>query len=260
MDNENWPRVALASRLREAFISLPNCNISKLNQSKIVEGLQKITFAMNKILTRDIIIKGYQKTGQDAPIALNVERQPTMAKFYAQMSKCTTQISLKDMNVLVEQLPQMVAIMRARGSITEAEMDAAGIPNMNHLDSDKKPKDERALHKQRAVIMNKEDCISKYRNYRRLMDEARVSREANAATAAARKRAKEVEDIRRSSLTPEQKKAERAAKTKATKAARKRAAPAHRKKVIIYESDDDEDIPMFSDDEEEAPARKKQFL
>jgi hypothetical protein len=44
-------------------------------------------------------------------------------------------------------------------------MDALNIPSVNHLDTDEKPKDERALHKQRAVIMNKQDCIDNYKTY-----------------------------------------------------------------------------------------------
>jgi hypothetical protein len=50
------------------------------------------------------------------------------------------------MDLLVQQFPKMVEIMRARGTGTESGMDALGIPNINNLDSDSKPEDARALH------------------------------------------------------------------------------------------------------------------
>jgi len=50
------------------------------------------------------------------------------------------------MDLLVQQFPKMVEIMRARGTGTESEMDELGIPNINNLDSDSKPEDVRALH------------------------------------------------------------------------------------------------------------------
>jgi len=58
------------------------------------------------------------------------------------------------MELLVHQFPEMVKLMREHGTVTEAQMDALNIPNFNEFDSDSKAKDERALHKQRAVIMN----------------------------------------------------------------------------------------------------------
>ena len=67
-------------------------------------------------------------------------------------------------------------------------MDELGIPNFNHLDSDKKPKDQRSLHKQRAVIMNMEDCISKYKNYRLLREQERARKDQSAVDKANKKR------------------------------------------------------------------------
>jgi hypothetical protein len=59
---------------------------------------------------------------------------------------------------------------------------------MNHLDSDKKPKDQRSLHKQRAVIMNMEDCISKYKNYRLFREQERARKAQIVVDKATKKR------------------------------------------------------------------------
>ena len=64
-----------------------------------------------------------------------------------------------------EHLPHFVGIMRQRGRITEADMNEKGIPNYNWLDTDKKPKEQRSLHKQRAVIMNAEEVVAQFIDY-----------------------------------------------------------------------------------------------
>ena len=121
---------------------------------------------MNKVLNKKIIVDGYVRTGQNAPIGFDATGQPTMSKLYAQMSLCKSNISVSEMKILLDSFPQMVQLMRQNGTVTESEMDALSIPSVNHLDSHRKPKDERALHKQRAVIMNKEDCINSYKTYK----------------------------------------------------------------------------------------------
>jgi len=83
---------------------------------------------------------------QDAPIGLNQNKEPTMDKFRAQIRLCKAKISTEVMDLLVQQFPKMVNIMRARGTGTESKMDELGIPNINNLDSDSKPEDARAFH------------------------------------------------------------------------------------------------------------------
>jgi hypothetical protein len=173
---------------------------------------------MQKVLNKSVVRNGYVMCGQDAPIGLNYDKEPTMDKFNAQMRLCKARITTEDMDILVQQFPKMVEIMRARGTVTELEMDELGIPNVNNLDSDSKAKDARALHKQRAVIMNMDDCISKYKLYQQRNATRSKSTEARktlTTTKAAEKR-------RRDNMTPEEKKLEAAAKRKATLAAKKK--------------------------------------
>jgi len=186
VNNDNWKNAPLTKKLTIEFRS--QGGISALNQRKLVDGIVKISFCMQKILTKSIVRRGYQRCGQDAPIGLDDDGKPTMSKFLAQMSLCSHNISKKVMETLIQQFPRMVQIFRERGTVTEAEMDELGIPNFNHLDSDKKPKDQRSLHKQRAVIMNMEDCISKYKNYRLLREQERARKAQSAVDKATKKR------------------------------------------------------------------------
>jgi len=230
MHGQNWKKQSLCANLK--IILRARAGISVANQDKIVDGLQKLVFGMQKVLNPDIIIKGYQRTGQDAPIGFDANGVPTMAKFEAQMRLCTSAITLEQMQNMKLQFPGMVDIMRRNGTITEAEMDAVNIPSFNFADSDKKPKDQRALHKQRAVVMNMDDCISKYKDYHLIRAEQAVARvlaeETRKAVAAARKAdaeakraVKTAEKRRRDSLTPEERKEEATAKRKATALAKR---------------------------------------
>ncbi len=110
------------------------------------------------------------------------------------------------------QPPHFVGIMRQRGKITEAEMNERQIPNYSNFDSDRKPKDQRALHKQRAVVMNADDVVSQFIDYqqqrdarRAALEARRIHREATAAERQATKAARAAEKRRRSLLTEEEK-------------------------------------------------------
>ena len=78
-----------------------NCGISAFNQSKLIEGLQQISFCMQKVVNKEIIKNGYFRCGQDAPIRLDIDEKPTMEKFHAQMRLCNAKILMTDMELLV---------------------------------------------------------------------------------------------------------------------------------------------------------------
>jgi len=192
VQDQLWQNASLAKKIKAFFTSRATCGISAVNKSKLVDGLQKITFCMQKVLNKGIIKNGYVRCGQDAPIGLDCDGKPTMEKFHAQMRLCKADITEGEMKILIDKFPDMVAIMRARGTVTEAEMDALNIPSVNHLDADQKPKDQRALHKQRAVIMNTVDCISKYKTYTQHSRILASKRVLAAGTSARKRKATEV--------------------------------------------------------------------
>lgn len=109
----------------------------------------------------DIVKAGYRTIGQ-WPIS-----------FTAAMSGCTYRLSAGESDIMKEKQGDLVTIFRTNGILTEADMDAAGIASVNNTTST--PKDERALHKQRAVIMNSAECVRCYKDYKSKKVEAFVA-------------------------------------------------------------------------------------
>ena len=69
---------------------------------------------------------------------------------------------------------ECVEIMRSTGALTEAQMDALGVPNYWTSDSRSLPKDERVLHHQRSAILTSELVANKYALYQE-MKAARIA-------------------------------------------------------------------------------------
>ena len=156
----------LHRNLKTAFIhyrSERTSGLSSQMESKIIDALQQICYTIHKTLNPDIIKKGYSDCGQDAPISLDLNGLETYSKYEACIQKCKRKLTVAECQIMRDNLPHFVGIMRQRGKITEAEMNERQIPNYNNFDSDRKPKDQRALHKQRAVVMNADPrCLSIY--------------------------------------------------------------------------------------------------
>ena len=216
----------LDRNLRTAFIhyrTQRNSGLSPAMESKIVDALQQICYTIHKTLNPDIIKKGYSDCGQDAPISLDLNGVETYAKYEACIQKCKRKLTVAECQIMRDNLPHFVGIMRQHGKITEAEMNERQIPNYNNFDSDRKPKDQRTLHKQRAVVMNADDVVSQFIDYQRhreahraALEARRIHREITAADRQAAKAAREVEKRRRSLLTDEEKRQESNAKRQAT--------------------------------------------
>jgi hypothetical protein len=260
LEGDIWVKNHLSKKIKQIFNSRVRNGISSVNQTKIIVGLQKINYCMNKVLNKKIIVDGYVRTGQNAPIGFDATGEPTMSKFYAQMSLCKSNISVPEMKILLDSFPQMVQLMRQKGTVTESEMDALNIPSVNHLDLDRKPKDQRALHKQRAVIMNKDDCINSYKTYQIRKQQKNQNTKARKGKKDEIQLSKQAEKLRRASLTPLQKKVEDNAKRNAKNAA-KRAATKLALKIqeesdedfeFEGESDDDIDDPTYPDEDEDS--------
>lgn len=235
IQTQPYKSAILERNLKTAFVHCRQRNgpdtvagMSSAMESKIINGLQQIVFVIHKELCPDIIKKGYIECGQDAPISLDDNGQLTYQKYEQCIRKCTRLLATAEVETMREHFEHFVGIMRQRGKITEAEMDEKGIPNYNHHDTDKKPKDQRALHKQRATVMNADDVVQQFIDYQQLrtthrlqMEQRRAARAATAGQREAAKLAREAEKRRRQGLTDEEKRAEANAKRRAT-AERKR--------------------------------------
>jgi hypothetical protein len=227
-------------------------------KSLIINALQQVVYSIKHVLTPEIVKTGYKRIGQ-FPVS-----------FKTTIGRCTRQVTARDMDIMEKALPDMVEIFRTTGKVTEAQMDAAGIFSVNGESTNSKPKDERALHQQRSVIMNSEDCIAQYRAQvehreaepaRRALaaeqrEAAKLVRERKALEVRERKDMKEAEKQRRANLTLEEVKAEAKAKRLANKLAKQAALDQHVEEAAEQIIDELENIDdnvalddLFNDDE-----------
>ena len=110
------------------------------------------------------------------------------------------------------------------GEMTEQWMDDHDIIDLEVDDVRTAPKDQRVLHQQRSVIMNKEQCITQHRNYvnRQLeIEQQRLTRlqqqQENAEARELQRNQRLAERARWNALTIEERNAESAAKRRATR-------------------------------------------
>jgi hypothetical protein len=225
---------------------LADCGYSSAMKTKIIESLQKIVKTIRSVMTAEMVIAGYERTGQ-YPV-----------DFARAMRQSTYTYTVKEWATITGAVDSAVTIYRLRGELTEAEMDALAIPSVKDTQTDKRPKDERMLHQQRAVIMNSADCIAKYKNHYAKKDLAIVERvAARERREVAQEKAKQQREQKRiekeifDNLSPAEKTAVRRAKRAACAAAKAAAVLASGLDLPIAadSNEDDDDLDIFADDE-----------
>ncbi len=124
-------------------------------KSKLIDGLQYIAATIQDSLKPSVIREGYESIEQYL-IDFN--------KAMSHISKKHT-ISVAQIAHIEASQDDMIAIYCARGNVTENDMDELDIMNVN-AGGRRKLKHLRVLHQPRAVIMNSEDCIAKFKMYK----------------------------------------------------------------------------------------------
>jgi hypothetical protein len=135
-------------------------------KDKVVTALQRILWAIRDTLRMSVVAQGY----------IDIGWGPRPSLSHA-MSKCTATIPAKISKTLHEKFEAMAAIYRNSGTLTEKDMDDAGIVSINHLYKRKKLKDQRVLHQQRAVVMNSPACIAQYREHKDAKEKEKADKE-----------------------------------------------------------------------------------
>lgn len=64
-----------------------------------------------------------------------------------------------------DKVEEIANIYRTKGIFTEEDMDAANIMSID-LVHRPKPKDQRVLYQQRAVIMNSDECVRRFQAFK----------------------------------------------------------------------------------------------
>jgi hypothetical protein len=210
-------------------------------RAKINDSLQKVVNTIRAVMTAEMVVAGYERTGQ-YPLDFGIT-----------MRQSTYMFNLEEWDTITRNFDKAVKIFRLRGELTEAEMDVLEIPSVKDSQRNKKPKDERLLHQQRAVIMNSADCIAKYKNYHvskvTAAAQKAIARQEKEAARDAAKDAKQAEKDRFDNLSKEQKTAERREKRRVNAAAKfaKAAASDPADALSAADDDGDDELDLFND-------------
>ena len=159
----------------EIMTILTAMNVSSEKKRIICDALQIVSRAVQDTLTISCVQHGYERCGQ-----YPIDFDKTMAKCTSMRKVSKIQCAEMKANV-----PHFVKIFRQKGELTEKDLDEKNIYTV--LDSRQKAKDERVLYQQRAVLMNKEETISKFKIYK---SKKQIAVEEKAAKAAAREKRK----------------------------------------------------------------------
>lgn len=146
---------------------------------KIVNALQKTTYAVKNSLDVSAVKLGYELSGQ---YPLNFEA--------AMRETCKRRtISDNDYNIMKNSVDQLVQIYQTKGFVAEKDMDGLNIPNFNDECYSSVPKEQRSLHQQRAVVMNADELIQHLKSLKHKKLEAEQQRKRNAELREAKKKA-----------------------------------------------------------------------
>lgn len=191
-DDENHMAV---TDLRTA---LEGTQFSNEKKTIVMKSVIKVAQAIRETLVLNVVKSGYVKSGI-WPINFDVA-----------MNQCRGDLSLAERDQARRSVEHLTGLFREKGVVTEKDMDDQQIKSID-LDSRKTPKDQRVLHQQRAVLMNSEACIRKYREYHDLLAAKAATTAAGGPRAAKGPNLDlQLYDSWFETLTPELKKAEKA--------------------------------------------------
>lgn len=128
-------------------------------QNAICHGIKAIQYTIQNVLTVDYVKSGYERIGQ-WPIS-----------FDKALGMVAGTISTKYVRHMRSKFAELADIFRTNGVLTEQDMDDNGIVCLYEYDQvlgdppSSVPKDERALHRQRATVMNSANVVQFYRKY-----------------------------------------------------------------------------------------------
>ena len=119
----------------------------------------RIVAAHQRVVTSSMIQHSFIKSGQVLPPG------SIFIDFLdSKLALCSTQLTLPDSVAIREAFPSLVELARKNGKVTEDDMDKAVVPKhrpgIELTDKRVKPKDQRALHQQRTVVVNHQDVLA----------------------------------------------------------------------------------------------------
>ena len=182
-NNTNVSNPVLEGNLKAVFCGLatkfPGVSVSAGYKEKLIFGSLHIVHALqNAAMTPEKIRRGYTICGQELAadeISASLQQFPDLkdssVNFDVIMAECYTEISPDDKEIMVQNIPAMVAEFRRCGSVTDAFMDTLSIPKLpedQHIN-----RDGNVLSKQHAQLLTAPDTCRKFTDYLRIRGESR---------------------------------------------------------------------------------------
>jgi hypothetical protein len=150
--------ILLSRRVCEYFkINHPCFSDSKANF--LADGLVKVVRSLNKVVTYSITAHGFQRIG-----VFPLDPRKCMSNLDKTI---LDRISVSDMDLMISNIPTMVEMFLNGGQITEDQFDELEIPTYDGGDHRTRPKDQRVLSHQRAVMMNSLAAITRRKEWLR---------------------------------------------------------------------------------------------
>jgi hypothetical protein len=140
-----------------------NSHMTLALREHIADAICRVVASCQKSINHDIIRNGFKKTGQ-FPFS-----------FDDKMECCTADIPHNEMRNMRQQFEGMTIKFQNQGYLRESDMDAVGI--MKVEDNHKKTKDERAPHRNRALLLNRGENLARFERNKPPEELAPVNRE-----------------------------------------------------------------------------------
>jgi hypothetical protein len=155
LEKKDWHNPIVERSLDSMFATqmkpiLPGKTITAHAKKRMGEAIMLVNCAMRMCLTHKVIMEGYEKTGQHP---LNFEKAMNQSGTF-------NALNAQQIQTLKNGLEPLCQKIREEGFLSEAVMDEYNIPNFNKEGSI--DKDQRAIHHQRAVILNEKHCIKMF--------------------------------------------------------------------------------------------------
>jgi hypothetical protein len=165
----------------------PIFNFSDELKKLLINSLLQLIYTAHCVINLHIVVHGYTEFGQQGG---NID-------FYKIMSACRGSITPRMRRLMFNASDHFVQIMRDRHQITEAEMDVAGIVNVNRPGT--LPSEELTVSHKRAVVINGDSIIDENARHVERLNPVAIAARAQVARVSAASKAltKAQEDVRR---------------------------------------------------------------
>jgi hypothetical protein len=145
----------VGSRVLDEELQKVCSHFTPSTRKAILWAVASVLWACQNTCNMTFLGGGFRKTGQYNPMIRGMD-------FDKKMRYCTTKIPEAQLEIMRNALPRLAEVFRAKGYLSEQDMDEAGIMKVG--DEIGKPRDRRVLHKNRSLVLNTPANIARFRD------------------------------------------------------------------------------------------------